>query len=103
MTDKLEIVFTVEDDALKVLLHGRIDSESAPVFKAEVEKERREGESVIIDLAGVDYISSAGLRALLMIQNAAGGKGKLKVIGASNYIRQIFVTTGFDELLIIGN
>lgn len=100
-SNKMEIVLTHENDLLNVLAHGRLDAESAPRFTEDVKRELKEGESVLIDLIGVDYVSSAGLRALLSIQKTVGGKDKMKITGVNGYVLQIFVTMGFDSLMNI--
>ena len=55
---------------------------------------------VIMDFAGVDYISSGGLRALLNIDQQMEEKGGgLKHIHVNEYIMEIFEMTGFSDLV----
>ena len=56
----------------------------------------------VIDLAGLDYISSAGLGVLLKTQKRvmAGGQG-LRLVNASKHIRDIFKYAGFDRIFEI--
>ena len=66
----------------------------------EEESAKREVQRVCIDLADLDYISSAGLRSLLIIRKRLGSKERLSVINISQSVMEIFETTGFAELLL---
>jgi anti-anti-sigma factor len=56
----------------------------------------------VIDLAGLEYVSSAGLGVLLKTQKRvmASGKG-LKLVNANRHIRDIFKYAGFDRIFEI--
>ena len=55
-----------------------------------------------LDLAALDYISSAGLGVLLKTQKRLmGGGGRLRLVGLSAHLRDIFVYSGFDRLFEI--
>jgi anti-anti-sigma factor len=56
----------------------------------------------VIDLGGLDYISSAGLGVLLKTQKraVAGGRG-LRLVNANKHIRDIFKYAGFDRIFEI--
>jgi anti-sigma B factor antagonist len=83
----------------EVVLAGRLDA-------AQCEKAMQFLDSVaaphVIDLTGLDYISSAGLGVLLKTQKraVAGGKG-LRLVNASKHIRDIFKYAGFDRIFEI--
>ncbi len=54
----------------------------------------------VIDLARLEYISSAGLRVLLMTQKRAMGSGAgLKLINVRPHIHEVFRYTGFDRII----
>jgi len=60
------------------------------------------GDSLVVDFAELDYISSAGLGVLLGIQKRLVDSGKsLKLINMSKHIREIFRITGFDRIFEI--
>jgi len=58
--------------------------------------------TVTLDVAGLDYISSAGLGVLLKTQKRLmGAGGRLRLSGVSPHLRDIFVYSGFDQLFEI--
>jgi anti-sigma B factor antagonist/stage II sporulation protein AA (anti-sigma F factor antagonist) len=55
---------------------------------------------VVLDLGEVDYMSSAGLRVLMIAARANGsGKGRLVVCGLQSVMKEIFAISRFDTLL----
>jgi anti-anti-sigma factor len=82
-----------------VALTGRLDAAQAVSAQAALDKLQG---SVTLDLAALEYISSAGLGVLLKTQKrlmAAGGKVRLAGVGP--HLRDIFVYSGFDQLFEI--
>ena len=62
----MEIQKTGSDDLLQVTVQGPLDNESAQHFRNEIESSTREGwHRIIVDLGAVNYLSSAGIAALL--------------------------------------
>ncbi|MCR5236975.1 MAG: STAS domain-containing protein [Lachnospiraceae bacterium] len=60
-----------------------------------------EGISAIhVDVSKMAYVSSAGLRVLLMMYKSLEDKDKFKMTGISAAVREIIKTTGFDEFFI---
>ena len=88
-----------EDTLIKV--SGRIDTISAPDFEKAVDEVLEEANSLVFDLARVEYISSAGLRVILKAQKVMGNKGKMKIINVPEAVREIFDITGFSDFLTI--
>ena len=58
-------------------------------------------EELIIDLAAVEYISSAGLRILLMMHKKMSAQGKMTIKNASSAAMAIFNIAGFTKFLTI--
>ncbi len=80
-------------------LRGRLDAAQAPAAQAQLD---RLAGSVLLDCAGLDYLSSAGLGVLLRTQKrlvAAGGG--LRLAKVQPHIRDIFLYAGFDQILDI--
>jgi stage II sporulation protein AA (anti-sigma F factor antagonist) len=72
----LEVTTECADDALIVTLRGRISARSAPRLAAHLESPEFRGfRHVIIDISGVDYVSSAGLLAVDLAAERAGRQG----------------------------
>jgi anti-sigma B factor antagonist len=82
-----------------VALAGRLDAVQAP--QAQAAFDRLAGR-VVVDCKALDYISSAGLGVLLKTQKRLlGAGGGLRLVGVSRHIRDIFVYSGFDQILEI--
>ena len=87
---------------LQIMLCGRIDSITAPAFLKAWEDEfnNNKVDSVIIDCADLQYISSAGLRVLLMIKQALPDN-ELILSNVEAPIMDILDTTGFSDLFTV--
>lgn len=84
---------------LELTLTGRLDTISAPNLLAFYERHRGDIQAVHVDCGKLDYISSAGLRVLLIMQK--GCAGGVTLTGINNVVREILEQTGFDTLLTI--
>ena len=83
-------------------LNGRIDTTTAEQFGEAVEQALEGPGSIELDMGGVEYISSAGLRVLLKAQKTLSGKdARLILINPNEDVMNILRITGFDELLEI--
>jgi anti-anti-sigma factor len=82
-----------------VVVSGRFDAAQASSAQAFLDKVQG---TATLDCTGVDYISSAGLGVLLKTQKRllANG-GKLRLVGLSRHLQDIFVYSGFDQLFEI--
>jgi anti-sigma B factor antagonist len=85
-----------QDDVTTVQLEGSIDGKTAPQVREEI-RPALEGTSLaILDLTKVGYLSSAGLRLLLLVYREFASKnGKLVLVGVSEDIRSVMSHTGF--------
>ena len=86
---------------LTIALEGRLDTMTAPDLEAEVNKSLEGVDSLIMDFAKLDYISSAGLRVLLSAHKAMSGKGGMKVTNVNEIVQEVFEVTGFADILNI--
>ena len=86
---------------LTVALTGRLDTTTAPELETAI-KESIDGITKLnIDMAALDYVSSAGLRVLLSAQKIMNKQGEMKVLRVSEAIMEIFEVTGFSDILTI--
>lgn len=82
-----------------VVVRGRLDAAQAAHAQGFLDKVSG---TVTLDVAGLEYISSAGLGVLLKTQKRLlSGAGKLRLAGVSPHLRDIFVYSGFDQLFEI--
>ena len=89
------------DNVLKIVLEGRLDTMTAPQLEAEIRDGLQDVEQLIFDFSQLEYISSAGLRVLLMAEKSMAQKGGMKVTGVNELISEIFEVTGFTDILDI--
>lgn len=86
---------------LAISLTGRLDTITAPEFESELNSSIEGIDDLTIDFSGLDYISSAGLRILLLAQKKMNKQGKMRVTGVGDTIMEIFEVTGFSDILTI--
>ena len=97
----MSISKTENGKEVTVSVEGRIDSKTAPEFEKEVKDCFESFDSMVIDLAQVNYVSSAGLRILLTAHKAMSAKEGLKVRNVCKEVMAIFNVTGFSGVLDI--
>lgn len=89
----------LDSDTLTIFVEGWLDTLTSEQFHAEVQ-ELEGAENVILDLSGVDYISSAGLREVVALSRSVTG-GSFSVRGVVPAVMDVFTLTGFDKKLDI--
>ncbi len=88
-------------DGNTIVLSGRLDTVTAPQLEAELEKILSDSDALVLDMANLEYISSAGLRVILKAQKAMNTKGTMKLIHVGENIMEVFDITGFSDFLNI--
>ncbi len=97
----LNINKTENGSELTFAMEGRLDTTTAPELEAVIRESLAGVTALNIDMAALDYISSAGLRVLLSAQKIMNKQGEMKVIHVSETIMEIFEVTGFSDILTI--
>jgi anti-anti-sigma factor len=81
---------------------GRLDGSNAPAAEKELIALVESSGSVDVNLAGLEYVSSAGLRVFLAAAKAAKGKGgKLVLVSPKPAVLEVLQISGFDRILEI--
>ena len=93
----MDINKVADNGKLKVAISGRLDTTTAPELEKELDFTGIT--SVEFDLADLEYVSSAGLRVILMVQKNMKGNFVLKNVKPE--IMEIFDITGFSDILTI--
>ena len=86
---------------LEMAVEGRVDTLTAPDLAEELKASLEGMDNLVLDFAQVEYISSAGLRALLMAYKMLYGKGSVRVINNNDITKAVFKVTGLNKTLII--
>ena len=93
-------------DTLVAMPVGRIDHASASQFESELmpllEQARDGNGALVIDFSGVEYISSGGLRVLMIAATKMRPpQGRLLVSGLQSVVAEIFAISRFDRVLTV--
>lgn len=97
----MNIVSVRNGASLTLAPEGRLDTVSAPQLEEAIFGPEGGAETLILDFEKLSYISSAGLRVLLMAQKKLSVRGGMKLIRVSEPILEILETTGFTDILTI--
>lgn len=96
----MEINIEQNENQLNVILKGRLDTVTSKELLDKLTIEIRKGNNIIFDFNDLDYLSSAGLRALVLFKKEAQQTGnKIEILNANEMVKDIFKTTGFDKIL----
>ena len=90
-----------DGEKLIVAIEGRIDTVTAPELVSFVQNDLTDVKDLELDLAGVDYVSSAGLRAFLLAQKIMNKQGKMVLSHVCAEIMETFELTGFVDVLTV--
>ena len=92
-----------EDTTLYVTVEGSLGTADAPEFQDKLDSELTEDiKELVIDMAGLEYLSSSGLRTLLLATRTVEKQGgEMKVTNVNDEVQYIFKVTGFHDILNI--
>lgn len=97
----MKITKTQNGSELVLALEGRLDTVTAPELDAVVKESLDGTDSLVLDFAGLAYISSAGLRVLLSAQKIMNKQGKMVVRNVNETVSEVFEVTGFSDILTV--
>ena len=86
---------------LTIALEGRLDISSAPDLEQLVRNNLDGVTELVFDLDKLAYISSAGLRVLLLAQKKMNKQGTMKVIHVNEMVMEVFVNMGFSNIMTV--
>ena len=82
-------------------LAGRLDTTTAPALDKTINEDIGDVKNLVLDIKGLEYISSAGLRVLLSAQKKMQKVGSMKVTNVCEAVMEVFEMTGFADILVI--
>ena len=97
----MNIIKKQSDDRLTIALEGRLDISTAPDLEQVVVGSLAGVADLVFDLEKLSYISSAGLRVLLLAQKKMNKQGSMKVIHVNEMVMEVFVNMGFAGIMTI--
>jgi anti-sigma B factor antagonist len=94
---------TREGDISILSIHGYLDAHTAPLFEKAIQEEYEGGRfRIIVNCAGLTYISSAGLGVFMsFIEDVRAANGDIKICSVSDTVYQVFEILGFPSLFDI--
>ena len=96
----LEISNTVNGDVNEVKLVGRLDVKAAREAEAAFAEAVKAAPNIVLDMSELDYIASAGLRALKRLNGEVKANGGSLVLkGVQDKVMEVFEMTGFAVML----
>ncbi|MEW6531569.1 MAG: STAS domain-containing protein [Thermodesulfobacteriota bacterium] len=97
----MEITLNKSGQLVVVSVAGRMDTLSAPDFEKKLQEWISQGETrFVVDFSNLDYISSAGLRSLMVVAKDVRARGgELACCALKGVAKQVFDVSGFSALL----
>lgn len=89
------------NETITLKLEGRLDTVTAPELEKAISGLPKETKDLVLDMNGLEYVSSAGLRVLLGAQKKMNAVGTMKLVGVCDAIMEVFEMTGFADILVI--
>ena len=95
----IEVKKDLENTTIEIV--GRLDTTTAPSLDKIINEDIADAKNLTLDLKGLEYISSAGLRVVLSAQKKMQKSGSMKVINVCESVMEVFEITGFADILTI--
>ena len=95
----IEIKRNAEETIIELV--GRLDTTTAPALDKTINEDIADTKHLVLNLKGLEYISSAGLRVLLGAQTKMQKIGSMKVTHVREAVMEVFEMTGFADILAI--
>ena len=90
----------LENGVFSVSIQGRMDTITSPELLKQFQDAGEGIGSIHVDVSRMAYVSSAGLRVLLIMYKSLADKDNFEMTGVSEDVREILETTGFDQFLL---
>jgi anti-anti-sigma factor len=99
----MELVLEEFDgDVAHVILRGRLDTVGAGVIDLKFNAIAGSRRAIVVDMSGVDFLASLGIRVLMLGARAVRNKGgKLVILAPGENVRNVLTTAGTDTLIPI--
>lgn len=92
----MDVQLHEDDEVTIVRVRGEVDASTAPALREAVLKAATPDGRLLLDLSGVSFMSSAGLRVLLVLHRTIdGSRGRVVLVGLAETLRETMAATGF--------
>ena len=97
----LDITINKEAAKATVALDGRLDTATAPELEEKMSEITADAEELVLDFEKLEYVSSAGLRVILKLQQQMNAKGSMAICNVNEIVGEVFDITGFCNIVNI--
>jgi anti-sigma B factor antagonist len=97
----MEIVSKTEGNKVTMEISGWLDTQTAPQLEKALSGLDDSVTSLVFDFSELEYISSAGLRQIIVAYKKMAGKDGFKIVNVSDEVYDVFKLTGFDQKIHI--
>ena len=99
----MDIQSKVGDGFTSIAINGRLDAVTAAAAESDINKIIESGATcLVLNLAGLAYVSSAGLRVLLVIaKKMSRQNGRIVLCGLQDTVMEVFTISGFQSIFTI--
>ena len=97
----MKIIKDLKDGNLTLYIEGEINSFTASELEDVIKTDLNNVKSLVFDFKNVEYLSSAGLRVLLVAQKVMNKQGKMSLRNVNKSVMEVFEITGFVNILDI--
>ena len=95
-----EVKSALNNGVLEISIQGRMDTITSPELLKQFQEAGEGITGIHIDVSRMAYVSSAGLRVLLIMYKSLEDKDRFVLTGVNETVREIMETTGFDQFLL---
>lgn len=95
----MEIELKKDGSRLEAVMHGRIDTATSAEAEAILMPAIEGVNDLVLDFEDIQYISSAGLRVLLLIYKKMNTQGEMKLVHVNEMVKEVLDITGFLDIL----
>ena len=89
-------------NSLELVISGRLDTGTAPELEAKLKQIAKDTQTLYLNLQNIQYISSAGLRVVLLAHKLMLPTGGRMIIRSpSAFCKQVLEATGMDSILTV--
>ena len=106
MKNEFSLDYCIENDILVISVSGSASAITAASLQSQLSKliqsEATEEKTIVLDAKKLEYVSSAGLRAILQVaKSVAENNQSLRICSLNDSVETIFKTAGFDKIIPI--
>ena len=96
----MTVTETKGEDTIQLAVEGNVDTNTAPQLQTHILQAFQKSKNVVLEMSRCPYMSSAGLRALLIGHKTATSKGgTLKICNVQPVVADVFQVSGFATIL----